>query len=169
MMEAHELFREIYQTHSVKELAAAEKLSPSALYKWAETGEQHRLNPLEHIVRLYHQTRDRRLLDWIAERVGGRFTLPSPPQTASKTEASAPACPSRRQLEGLQAAVAAELSSPWLPPKSAAQWRRSWKELLADTERRMTRCGRACESRKPCRVGERAFAFVAYLKASAGE
>jgi hypothetical protein len=168
-MEANELMADIYQTHSVKELAAAEKLSPSALYKWAETGEQHRLNPLEHTVRLYHQTQDRRLLDWIAERVGGRFILPTTQPKASDQKPSPTACPTRRQLEGLQTAVAAELASPWLPPKAAAHWRRQWQELLAETERRLARCGRVCESRKPCRVAERAFAFAAFLKASAGE
>ncbi len=168
-MEAHELLREIYQTHSVKELAASEGLSPATLYKWAETGEQHRLNPLEHTVRLFHHTRDRRLLDWIAERVGGQFTLPAPKQKTSAPKPAATACPTRRQLEGLSVAVSAELSSPWLPPKSAAQWRRQWQELLAETDRRLTRCGRACQARKPCRVGERAFAFAAFLKASAGE
>ena len=167
-MEASELLREIYRTHSIKELAAQEGLSPSALYKWAETGDQHRLNPLEHTVRLYHQTRDRRLLDWIAERVGGKFTLTVPKPESSGQKPPATACPTRRQLEGLSAAVTAELSSPWLPPKSAAQWRRSWQEVRADAERRMSRCGRVCEARKPCRVGERAFAFAAFLKASAG-
>ena len=168
-MEAHELLREIYQTHSIKELAAQEGLSPSALYKWAETGDQHRLNPLEHLVRLFHQTQDRRLLDWIAERVGGKFTLPPAPGKTPEQKPTPPACPTRRQLAGLQAAVAAELASPWRPPKAAAQWRRTWQELLADTERRMTQCGRACESRKPCRVGQPAFAFAAYLKAAPGK
>lgn len=168
-MEAHELLREIFHAHSIKELAAAEGLSPATLYKWAETGEQHRLNPLEHTVRLFHQTRDRRLLDWIAERAGGKFTLPASPPKPAGQKSSAPACPTRRELEGLQAAVTAELSAPWRALTSTAPWRRQWTELLAETERRMTRCGRACAARKPCRVGERAFAFAAFLKASAGE
>ena len=168
-MEAHELLAEIFHAHSVKQLAASAGLSPSALYKWAETGDQHRLNPLEHIVSIYRQTRDRRLLDWIAERLGGQFTLPPAGGKTTDPKPTPPACPTRRQLAGLQAAVTAELTAPWRPPKAAAPWRRTWQELLADAERQMTHCGRACECRKPCRVGQPAFAFAAYLKASAGK
>lgn len=168
-MEAYELLREVFQPHNIRELAEQEKLSPSSIYKWTEAGEQHRLNPLEHTARIYRYTRDRRILDWIAEQVGGRFILPAPHQKPSSPPPSPAACPTRRQLEGLRAAVTAELAAAWRSPKPAAQWRRSWKELLAEAERRMTQCGRACEARKPCRVGERAFAFAAFLKASAGE
>jgi AcrR family transcriptional regulator len=158
-MEAYELLQEIYQQHSVKELAAQAGLSPSTLYKWAEAGEQHRLNPLEQITRLYHQTGDRRLLDWIVERSGGKFVL------TQKEPATFP-CPARQQLEGLSAAVAAELSAPWFPPQTAAHWRRSWRELQAETERRLARCGRACAKRQSCGLAARAFAFAAFLKAS---
>ena len=119
-MEAHELLREIYRTHSIKELAEQEGLSPSALYKWAETGDQHRLNPLEHLVSLYRQTRDRRLLDWIAGQLGGQFLLPADEGKAPVPKPTPPACPTRRQLAGLSAAVTAELASPWRPPKAAA-------------------------------------------------
>jgi hypothetical protein len=76
-MESHELLREVFQTCSPKQVAAAMNLSLSMIYKWAEPPEEGAgsgaANPLDRVEILLRCSNDPRLVQWICERAGGFF------------------------------------------------------------------------------------------------
>jgi hypothetical protein len=59
------------------EIAKALGVSPSMLYKWREPTAQGsgQPNPLQRTALLIELTGDTRIVDWLAQRAGGQFTL----------------------------------------------------------------------------------------------
>jgi transcriptional regulator with XRE-family HTH domain len=85
-MKSHEIFRELFDRISPKELAAELGLSVSMIYKWAEpAGEEGSgtPNPLERIAALLKITGDIRLAEWVCRRAGG-FYIKSPEVAATE-------------------------------------------------------------------------------------
>ena len=75
-MQSHELLREVFEKHNVKQIAAELGLSLSLVYKWAEASEHSgsgATNPLDRIDALLRATKDTRLIEWLCARTGGFF------------------------------------------------------------------------------------------------
>lgn len=89
-MKSHEIFRELFESVSPKEIAAEMGLSVSMIYKWAEpTGDtgSGTPNPLERIAAVLKVTKDIRIAEWVCRRAGGFFTK-SPEAGSADTQDS---------------------------------------------------------------------------------
>ena len=76
-MKSHRLLKKIFKEKSVQQLADHMNLSPSTIYKWAEspdTGSASGIsNPLDRALSLYEATEDERVINWLCEKSGGFF------------------------------------------------------------------------------------------------
>jgi len=68
---SHRLLKKIFKEKSVQQLADHMNLSPSTIYKWAEspdTGSASGIsNPLDRALSLYEATEDERVINWLCE------------------------------------------------------------------------------------------------------
>ena len=105
-MNSQELLRELFARHNIKEIAADQELSPALLYKWTESGNSRRVDPLERLARLCRTTQDRRLPDWLCAQLGGRFVPAAELQPLRPGERPATGCRVMQELGQLQAVLA---------------------------------------------------------------
>jgi hypothetical protein len=136
-MQSHELLRDIFETHSPKQVAAALGLSASMLYKWAEPGDQAAgsgvNNPLDRIEALFQATGDQRLVQWVCERAGGFFI--HNPKNAPHPDYLIPATNQIvQEFADLLAVIATAAADNEITPGETKQIRARWEELKIATE-----------------------------------
>jgi hypothetical protein len=137
-MQSHELLRDVFQTHSPKQVAETLGLSLSMIYKWAEPSDQSAgsgsVNPLDRIETLMRCTNDRRLVQWICQRAGGFFILnpktnkPHPSYLIPATNEIV------QEFADLLAVIAAAASDNQISAEESRQIRARWEELKSVTE-----------------------------------
>lgn len=136
-MQSHELLREVIQKTSVKQIASDLSLSPSMIYKWAESDDgdgSGAVNPLDRIEQLIHSTNDRRLVQWICERAGGFFIL-NPKTNKPHPEYLIPATNEIvQEFADLLSIIAVTAADNQITPKEAKQIRARWEDLKSVTE-----------------------------------
>lgn len=142
-MNSQELLRELFARHNIKEIAADQELSPALLYKWTESGNSRRVDPLERLARLCRTTQDRRLPDWLCAQLGGRFVPAAELQPLRPGERPATGCRVMQELGQLQAVLAGRRRAARCPPPQAAAVGSAWAALQGDMERFLTEGGRA--------------------------
>ena len=134
-MKSHRLLKKIFKEKSVQQLADHMNLSPSTIYKWAEspdTGSASGIsNPLDRALSLYEATEDERVINWLCEKSGGFFV--------SNTEADNGATNSQRlapatsvvvkQFADLLSTVAEAASDSRISQREAANIRKEWEKL----------------------------------------
>ena len=136
-MKSHELLRDVFQSTSPKELAAAMDLSVSTIYKWAEPsveGGSGAVNPLDRVEALINGTHDQRIVHWICERSGG-FFVANPKGAKARSYAVVPATNRVVQefAEMLSVIANAALDNDITSPE-AEKIRTCWEELKTVTE-----------------------------------
>ena len=155
-MQSHELFREVIQKTSAKQVAADLGLSLSIIYKWAEPpspdygascpdedglvapkrseGGSGSVNPLDRVEALIRSTNDPRLVQWICQRAGGFFIVnpkthqPHPDYLIPATNEIV------QEFADLLAAIAVAAADNQITPKEASSIRARWEELKSVTE-----------------------------------
>lgn len=136
-MQSHELLREVIQKTSVKQIASDLNLSPSMIYKWAESDDgdgSGAVNPLDRIEQLIRSTNDRRLVQWISERAGGFFIL-NPKTNKPHPDYLIPATNEIvQEFADLLSVIAVTAADNQITPKEAKQIRARWEELKSVTE-----------------------------------
>lgn len=137
-MQSHEVFREVFQQCSPKQVAAELGLSLSMMYKWAEPPDpaagSGSTNPLDRIDALLRCTNDPRLVQWLCQRAGGFFILnpktnkPHPSYLIPATNEIV------QEFADLLAVVATAAADNQITPQEAKQIRARWEELKSVTE-----------------------------------
>lgn len=145
-MKSHEMFRELFETVSPKELASALGLSVSMIYKWAEpSGEvgSGTPNPLERIAALLKITGDIRIAKWVCLRAGG-FYIKSP--EAAQSEGARSVVTETNQIvqdfaEMLSAIATAAVDNA-ITAEETRDIRNRWEHLKSATEAFVCCCER---------------------------
>jgi len=138
-MKSHELFRQLLQDQSAKELASDMKLSPSTIYKWTEPcdcGGSGTPNPLDRIEQLMKVTSARRqLAQWVCQQAGGFFV--KNPEVASSKEATPVIVASNKivqEFADMISLVATAAIDNSITAAEASDIRERWQELKSAAE-----------------------------------
>ena len=134
-METRELLRDIIREDNAKQIAEDMGISPSLLYKWFESGEQARTNPLEHLIALYRATGDRRLVGLLCAKAGGFFVEnpPAKPSPAGETLMQALGHVHREAAE-LDRVLADIEAAGIITPAEARRLRKQWERVKSKQE-----------------------------------
>jgi hypothetical protein len=145
-------FQHLYGIKPVKQLAPLMGASESLLYKWVETGEQHRTNPAEHMVALTRATGDFAVVDSVCHGLDGTF-VPDPlargpvPPDLSKAR-----CALMLHLGEFVAAVARAVITGSISPSHARVVRQCWNKLKSAGEAFVRACERGTFQPSPRRA-----------------
>ena len=149
-------FQHLYDIKPVKQLAPLMGASESLLYKWAETGGQHRTNPAEHIVALTRATGDFAVVDCVCHGLDGTFVPDPLVRGAVPSDLSEARCALMLQLGEFLTALARAMMSGGISPSHARPVRQCWNKFKSVGEAFVRACERgffqpsACD---PCRTG----------------
>jgi len=134
-MKSHRLLKKIFKTKSVQRVAERLSLSPSTLYKWAEskdTGSASGIpNPLDRALDLYRATGDPRIIGWLCEQAGGFFVENAKAgEIESEPIRLAPATSKVvKQFADLLSTVAGAASDSRINLAEARRIRKEWENL----------------------------------------
>ena len=137
-MRSHEVFRELFERVSPKELADALGLSVSLIYKWAEPAGDFGSgtpNPLERIAALLKITGDIRIAEWVCLRAGG-FYVKSPSSDKNPEARSVVAATNRivQEFAEMLSAIATAAVDNAITAGEATKIRQRWEHLKSATE-----------------------------------
>lgn len=137
-MQSHELLREIFHTHSAKQIASDLGLSLSMIYKWAEPANHEAAsgstNPLDRIEALVRSTNDPRIVEWICQRAGG-FFIRNPKTSNPHPDFLIPATNEIiQEFADLLEVIAAAARDNQISPEEARKIRARWEDLKSVTE-----------------------------------
>ena len=145
-MKSHRLLKKIFKEKSVQQIADHMNLSPSTIYKWAEspdTGSASGIsNPLDRALTLYEATEDKRVINWLCEKSGGFFVSNTEADNgASNPQRLAPATSVVvKQFADLLSTVAEAASDSRISQREAANIRKEWEKLQRVAEGYVTCC-----------------------------
>lgn len=133
-MKSHRLLKQIFKTKSVQRIADRMHLSPSTIYKWAEspdTGSASGIpNPLDRALDLHFATNDPRIIRWLCEQAGGFFVVNVDNVPAEDPVRLAPATSKVvKQFADLLSTVADAASDSKINLKEARHIRTQWETL----------------------------------------
>ena len=134
-MKSHRVLKQVFRETSVQCVAESINLSPSTVYKWAEspdTGSASGIsNPLDRTLALYRATGDLRIVRWLCEQSGGFFVENSEAlDNGEQTQRLAPATSQVvKQFADLLSTVAGAASDSKISTKEANNIRQEWEKL----------------------------------------
>ena len=133
-MKSHSLLKQVFKETSVQHVASDMNLSPSTVYKWAEspdTGSSSGIsNPLDRTLNLYKATGDLRIIRWLCEQTGGFFVANSEGIDNENIEHLAPATSQVvKQFADLLSTVAGAASDSKISKSEAEKIRKEWENL----------------------------------------
>jgi hypothetical protein len=136
-MQSHELLKEVLKKTSAKQIAAEMALSISLIYKWAEVPPDESghgaNNPLDRIEQLIRITGDKRIAQWVCERMGGFFI--SNPAAGPHPNSLIPATNSIvQEFADMLQVIAMAAADQTITDKEAGSIRARWEELKSVTE-----------------------------------
>ncbi len=139
-MRSHRLLKDIFRIKSVQHVAEEMNLSPSTVYKWAEspdTGSASGIpNPLDRASALIEAVDDPRVIRWLCEQYGGFFVENSDP--ANNGEPSQPLAPATslvvKKFADLLSTVAEAAADSRINQKEAIDIRQEWERLKRAAE-----------------------------------
>lgn len=139
-MKSHRLLKTVFKECSVQQVAERMNLSPSTVYKWAEspdTGSASGIsNPLDRALDLYKATDDPRIIRWLCENSDGFFVENSLPTLVDgDAQKLAPATSKVvKQFADLLSTVAEAAADSKINPKEARHIRQEWEKLKRAAE-----------------------------------
>ncbi len=140
-MKSHRLLKTVFKENSVKHIADHMNLSPSTVYKWAESPDSGSAsgiaNPLDRTLSLINAAEDPRLIRWLCEQTDGFFVENSEPTITGNGEPQklAPATSKVvKQFADLLSTVAEAASDSKISAKEASSIRRDWERLKRAAE-----------------------------------
>ena len=139
-MRSHRLLKKIFNGKSVQHIAGEMNLSPSTVYKGAEspdTGSASGIpNPLDRVVALIGATEDPRLIRWLCEQTGGFFVENSnPANNGDPRQRLAPATSLVvKKFADLLSTVAEAAADSKINTKEAGHIRQEWERLKQAAE-----------------------------------
>jgi len=142
-------FQHLYDIKPVKQLAPLMGASESLLYKWVETGEQHRTNPAEYIVAMTHATGDFGVVDCMCHGLGGTFVPDPLVRGAVSLDLSKARCALMLHLGEFVAAVARAVVTGSISRCHARAVRQCWNKLKSVGEAFVRACERSACARSP--------------------
>jgi RNA polymerase-binding transcription factor DksA len=134
-MKSHRMLKQVFRETSVQCVAESINLSPSTVYKWAEspdTGSASGIsNPLDRTLALYRATGDLRIVRWLCEQSGGFFVENSEAlDNGEQTQRLAPATSQVvKQFADLLSTVAGAASDSKISTREAKNIRKEWESL----------------------------------------
>ena len=134
-MKSHRMLKQVFRETSVQCVAEIINLSPSTVYKWAEspdTGSASGIsNPLDRTLALYRATGDLRIIRWLCEQSCGFFVENSEaPRNGDKAQRLAPATNQVvKQFADLLSTVAGAASDSKISTREAKNIRKEWESL----------------------------------------
>ena len=134
-MKSHRMLKQVFREPSVQCVAESINLSPSTVYKWAEspdTGSASGIsNPLDRTLALYRATGDLRIVRWLCEQSGGFFVENSEAlDNGEQTQRLAPATSQVvKQFADLLSTVAGAASDSKISTSEAKNIRKEWEKL----------------------------------------
>ena len=134
-MKSHRMLKQVFRETSVQCIAERINLSPSTVYKWAEspdTGSASGIsNPLDRTLALYRATGDLRIVRWLCEQSGGFFVENSEAlDNGEQTQHLAPATSQVvKQFADLLSTVAGAASDSRIGTREAKNIRQEWETL----------------------------------------
>jgi transcriptional regulator with XRE-family HTH domain len=137
-MKSHEIFRELFDRISPKELASELGLSVSMIYKWAEPAGDvgsGTPNPLERIAALLKVTGDIRIAEWVCLRAGG-FYIKSPDAPATEGARSVVSATNQivQDFAEMLSSIATAAVDNAITAKETRDIRERWEHLKSVTE-----------------------------------
>ncbi len=139
-MKSHRLLKDVFKDRSVQHVAEEMRLSPSTVYKWAEspdTGSASGIpNPLDRALALIEASGDPRVIRWLCEQTGGFFVENSNP--ASNKEPLQRLAPATslvvKKFADLLSTVAEAAADSKISGKEAQHIRAEWEKLKRAAE-----------------------------------
>jgi hypothetical protein len=134
-MQSHELFKEVLQKISAKQVSSELGLSLSLIYKWAEPAEEGSgaANPLDRIEQLLKLSGDKRLAQWVCERAGG-FFIANPKTNPQATHLIPATNMIVEEFADMLAVIARAATDNTITKEEAKDIRGRWEELKSVTE-----------------------------------
>tara|TARA_Y100000588_G_scaffold203264_1_gene217078 strand:+ start:305 stop:787 length:483 start_codon:yes stop_codon:yes gene_type:complete len=139
-MRSHRLLKDVFKDTSVQHVAEKMNLSPSTVYKWAESPDSGSAsgipNPLDRIVTLISATDDPRLIRWLCEKSNG-FYVENTNSESNKSPAQrlAPATSIVvKKFADLLSTVAEAAADSKINPNEAQNIRQEWEKLKRAAE-----------------------------------
>ena len=145
-MKSHRVLKQVFRETPVQCVAESINLSPSTIYKWAEspdTGSASGIsNPLDRTLALYKATGDLRIIRWLCEQSGGFFVENSETQdNGDQIHRLAPATSQVvKQFADLLSTVAGAASDSKISMKEANNIRQEWEKLKRIAEGYVKSC-----------------------------
>jgi len=139
-MRSHRLLKDVFRVKSVQHVAEEMNLSPSTVYKWAEspdTGSASGItNPLDRAVTLIEAVEDPRLIRWLCEKADGFFVENSNPSSnVDSDQALAPATSMVvKKFADLLSTVAEAAADSKISANEAQHIRQEWEQLKRAAE-----------------------------------
>ena len=134
-MKSHRVLKQVFRETSVQHVAEKMNLSPSTVYKWAEspdTGSASGIsNPLDRTLNLYNATEDLRIIRWLCEQSGGFFVTNTEDNGDGEViQHLAPATSQVvKQFADLLSTVAGAASDSKISKREAKSIRKEWESL----------------------------------------
>ena len=134
-MESHRVLKEVFKETSVQHVAESMNLSPSTVYKWAEspdTGSASGIsNPLDRTLDLYNATENLRIIRWLCEQSGGFLVTNTEDNgDGESVQHLAPATSQVvKQFADLLSTVAGAASDSKIGTSEANNIRQEWEKL----------------------------------------
>jgi len=134
-MKSHRVLKQVFKETSVQHVAESINLSPSTIYKWAEspdTGSASGIsNPLDRTIALYNATEDLRIIRWLCEQSGGFFVNNTDNNGAGKVSQQLAPATSQvvKQFADLLSTVAGAASDSKINAREAKNIRKEWEKL----------------------------------------
>ena len=139
-MRSHRLLKDVFRAKSVQHVAEEMNLSPSTVYKWAEspdTGSASGIpNPLDRAVALIEAADDPRIIRWLCEQNDGFYVENSDPtNNGDSHQRLAPATSLVvKKFADLLSTVAEAASDSKINPNEAQNIRQEWERLKRAAE-----------------------------------
>ena len=139
-MRSHRLLKDVFKDKSVQHVAEQMNLSPSTIYKWAESPDSGSAsgipNPLDRIVALISAADDPRLIRWLCEKSNGFYVKNTNSDTyGSSVQHLAPATSIVvKKFADLLSTVAEAAADSRINPNEAQNIRQEWEKLKQAAE-----------------------------------
>ena len=134
-MKSHRMLKQVFRETSVQCVAESINLSPSTVYKWAEspdTGSASGIsNPLDRTLALYRATGDPRVIHWLCEQTGGFYVGNAVAASNGDTPQRLAPATSKvvKQFADLLSTVAGAASDSKISKREAKSIRKEWESL----------------------------------------
>lgn len=139
-MRSHRLLKGVFREKSVQHVAEKMNLSPSTVYKWAEspdTGSASGIpNPLDRALALIKAADNPKVIRWLCEQNDGFFVENSDPNNNGKTHQNLAPATSLvvKKFADLLSTVAEAASDSKINHKEAVHIRQEWEQLKRAAE-----------------------------------